>query len=245
MLAESQLKAILCKQGLTNIDKLLIILAVNPEHPKTIKEISSLAVNAGASPIMKLNISAYLGKAKGFAIRTPKGWELTDDGKAHVASLISMHRTALHPAKPLVTNLRSMLPKMSGDVCTFMEETIACLEGRHFRASVVLSWVGAVSVLQDYVIANQLTAFNVEATRRDPKWKTVKIKDDFGNMKESTFLDILEYISIIGGGGKKELKNCLDLRNSCGHPSSLKIGENRVAAHIETLILNVFTKFTP
>lgn len=62
-------------------------------------------------------------------------------------------------------------------------------------------------------------------------------------MKESIFLDILESISVIGNDVKKELKKCLDLRNSCGHPNSLVIGENRVAAHVEILILNVFSKF--
>jgi hypothetical protein len=29
----------------------------------------------------------------------------------------------------------------------------------------------------------------------------------------------------------------------CGHPNSLKIGEHAVAAHVEVLILNVFSKF--
>jgi hypothetical protein len=158
--------------------------------------------------------------------------------------LASKHLSAASPAKPLLTNLRSLLPKLTGtDVRAFMEETIACLEGRHFRAAVVLSWVGAVSVLQEYVLAKHLGAFNSEATRRDPKWKSVKVKDDFGNMKESTFLDILEHISVIGKSVKKELKNCLDFRNDCGHPNSLIIGDNRVAAHIESLLLNIFTKF--
>jgi len=42
---------------------------------------------------------------------------------------------------------------------------------------------------------------------------------------------------------RQELEGCLKLRNGCGHPNSLKLGENKVAAHLETLILNVFAKF--
>jgi hypothetical protein len=43
---------------------------------------------------------------------------------------------------------------------------------------------------------------------------------------------------------KEELQNCLKLRNACGHPSSLKVGASRVAAHIEILIQNVFAQFS-
>jgi hypothetical protein len=245
LLSEGQLKGILCKPGISKKDQLLITLAVGADRPKEIKAIGTLAVNAGAKTLSKVNVSLYLGRAKGLAIRTPQGWELTDDGKTHVRSLASKHLGAISPAKPLITNLRLLLPKLAGpDVRAFMEETIACLEGRHFRAAVVLSWVGAASVLQDHILAVHLAQFNTEATRRNPKWKAVKSKDDFGNMKESTFLDVLEYISVLGGNVKTELKNCLDLRNACGHPNSLAVGENRVAAHIESLILNVFTRFT-
>jgi hypothetical protein len=42
---------------------------------------------------------------------------------------------------------------------------------------------------------------------------------------------------------KDELEGCLKLRNTCGHPNSHKIGEHRVASHIETLMLNVFSQF--
>jgi len=39
------------------------------------------------------------------------------------------------------------------------------------------------------------------------------------------------------------LKTCLDLRNGCGHPNSLKVSVNKSAAHIETLLQNIFEKF--
>ena len=66
-------------------------------------------------------------------------------------------------------------------------------------------------------------------------------------MKESDFLDIIGSppLSILGQNTKEELKNnCLKLRNACGHPGSLAIGENKVAAHLEVLMLNIFSKFT-
>ena len=96
-----------------------------------------------------------------------------------------------------------------------------------------------------HIHANHLAAFNAEALRIDPKWKEAKTTDDLGRMKESDFLDRIAVapLSVIGKSVKKELKDCLDRRNGCGHPNSLKIGPNAVAHHIEILLLNVFQKF--
>jgi hypothetical protein len=45
--------------------------------------------------------------------------------------------------------------------------------------------------------------------------------------EETTFLQIAESISMLGKNVKQELEGCLRLRNSCGHPNSLKIGVNK------------------
>ena len=123
-----------------------------------------------------------------------------------------------------------------------------CYEAHLYRAAVVLSWVGAVRVLYDHVVAHHLPAFNAEATKRqNPKqpWKPAKNADDLARMKENDFLEILPVISVPGVGKnvKEQLQKGLQLRNSCGHPTSLQIGEHTVAAHLEILVLNVFSKF--
>lgn len=123
-----------------------------------------------------------------------------------------------------------MLPKLQNeDARAFLTEAIVCAEQSLFRAAVVLSWVGAMALLHDHVVANQLTAFNAEATRRDPKWKPAKNADDIGKMKEATFLEIAESLSVIGKNVKQDLEGCLKLRNGCGHPNSLK---DRDANHL-------------
>jgi hypothetical protein len=48
---------------------------------------------------------------------------------------------------------------------------------------------------------------------------------------------------MIGKNVKQELEACLKLRNACGHPNSLKIGSHKVAAHLETLALNVYATY--
>lgn len=62
-------------------------------------------------------------------------------------------------------------------------------------------------------------------------------------MGEFDLLQICQALGVIGKNVREELEVCLKLRNGCGHPNSLKVAESRVAAHIETLMQNVFEVF--
>ena len=149
-------------------------------------------------------------------------------------------------APKVAVTLRNTLPKIKDDnTRAFVEEAISCYENKLNRAAVVLSWVGAVSLLYQHVVDTKLAAFNTEAQRRNPKWKLATTTDDLARMDEYDFLQIAEGISVIGKSVKHELEGALKFRNGCGHPNSLKIGESRVSAHIETLVLNVFAPFAP
>ena len=242
MLPEAALKDLLHERGRTQIEALLLCLAVEAEQPKSVSQIKALAKNAGLRKVQNWNISGILSGSKGKALRTNAGWELGSAGKQQVAKIAG---TVADPIVPRVaSSLRSHLVKLKDpQTAAFVDEAVRCFEAKLYRAAVVLSWVGAVSLLYGHVIKNELSAFNTEAKRRNTKWKDAKKSDDLTRMKESDFLDVLEAISVIGKSIKQELKVCLRLRNGCGHPSSLRIAEHKVASHIEILILNVFAQF--
>jgi len=242
LLPSDSLKDILHRPGLSKADRLLFCLAVDVKKPKSVQEIKSLCIQGGLNKAKKWNISQMLGRSKGYAVRTPDGWELTSDGKIHVSTL------AGPLIKPVVTkvasSLRTHLSKIANaQTAAFVEEAILCFESGYKRAAAVLSWAGAVSLLYDHVIKSELQAFNTEAKKRFPKWKAAKKESGLAKMREYDFLQVLEAISVIGKNEKEELEQCLKFRNACGHPSTLKIGETRVASHIETLILNVYSQF--
>lgn len=242
MLDIAILKNLLHQPGFTNIDKLLLCMAFDVNTPKSVLSIKNLAKKAGFRLVDKWNVSSLLSGSKGLAIRTDDGWELTESGKEKVTQLAGGAISGVTPK--IASSLRSHLSTISNhDTVTFLEEAIRCYETKLYRSAVVLSWVGATSLLYDYVVAHKLVEFNVEATKRDPKWKVAKNNDDLANLKEHTFLQLLYSISMIGKSVKDELEGCLKFRNGCGHPNSLKIGESRVSGHIETLMLNVFSKF--
>ncbi len=242
MIDPSRLKDLLSKQEYSRLDKVLLCLAVDDTEAKQVKEIRELAVSSGLRAAKNWNISATLASANGLAVRTEQGWELTSDGRKRITEIAGPYASSTIPV--VASQLRQYLPSISQiESKEFIEEAIECYEEKHLRAAVVLSWVGAISMLHKHVVDHRLSDFNKEASRRDAKWKQAKSTDGLGRMKEYDFLNVIEALSIIGKNAKQELEGCLKLRNSCGHPNSLKIGESRVAAHMEILLLNVFAVF--
>ncbi len=243
MLDKNSLKDILHQPGLTKTDKLILCLAVDNDSPKGIKTILEIARSGGLGANQFTNVSALLSASGGKAVQTGSGWELTAAGAAHVRKFAG-HLLLSTPPK-VATTLRADLTKIKApQTASFVEEAIRCFETKLYRAAVVLSWVGAVSVLYHHVLDHRLVEFNTAALKRFAKWKDAKTADDLALMQEKDFLQILQDISVIGKSVKQELEKRLELRNGCGHPNSLAIGENTVSAHIETLILNVFSKFS-
>lgn len=241
MLDAKAVKQIAHEGELTQTTRLLLCLAVG-DQPKAVADIVKIGKQAGIAGIQKWNISSLLSASKGKAIRTTDGWELTAAGKAEIEPLAG---PLLAPA-PLraAVSLRSHLASLKNpDTRAFVEQAISCLEHKLFRAAVVLSWVGAVAVLYDHVITNELATFNAQAPKHVQKWKVAKTADDLALMPEHDFLQVLHAISVVGKSVKQELEARLKLRNGCGHPNSLALSENMVSAHIEALTLNVFAKF--
>lgn len=227
-------------------DRLLVLLALNPSESVSVAEIKTRGRQAGWPGVTKLNVSLALSRSKGLAIRTDSGWELADAGRERVAKLmvgLPGNKVILDTSK----SLRAHMAKVTDPLTRgFVEEAVVCFEAKQFRAAVVFTWAGAIALLHKHVFDNYLVPFNTEALRRDPKWKVAKHQDDLGRMGEHDFLNVCEAISVPGLGNnvKQLLQNsCLKLRNTCGHPNSAQIAENSAAAHIEKLILNVFTKF--
>ena len=242
MISDLDLKNILASNVLKQKDKVLAVLAFNSNSPKKVTKIKEIATNAGLRKINSWNVSKILSSTRGLAIPTPQGWELTENGKVHIRNVI--------PGTPAVSavanSLRAYLKTISNrNYYAFIEDAIKCYEYKLYKPAIVFSWAGAISILQHYVLTNKLSEFNAEGLRRDPKFKAIKTIDDFGKIKEHDFLNFLESIHILGKNTKQLLQNTyLTNRNTCGHPNSTQVGENVVTAHIEFLMLNVYSKFS-
>lgn len=242
MFDREAIKELLARADITNRDKLLACLALDPLAPHKVGDIRTLAFTCGLRAASKWNISSYLTKAKALVIRTAAGWELTTSGRAHIAAVAGPLLPSVSTL--VVSGLRKQFSSITNDATrAFVDEAVKCLEAKLCRSAIITSWVGAISVLYDVVVTLHLPAFNSEASKCDSKWRPAKNADDLSRMKEFEFLRTLTAISVIGKNVKDELEVCLKLRNGCGHPNSLVVGEHKASAHVETLIQNVFSKF--
>ena len=243
MLTLEQLKRATHRKGITKTDAALLCVATAGGKASSTAIVRKLAIEAGVKGAKKINFSAHLASAEDKVFKAADGWELTDTGRQYVAGLAAQGLSA-SPAASEAQALRALLPKLKNDDAReFLTEAVVCAEQSLFRAAVVLSWVGAMALLYERAVAKHLPSLNAEAVLRDAKWKAAKTTDDLGRMKEATFLEVAQSVGMFGKNVRQELEGCLKLRNSCGHPTSLKIGANKVAAHLETLALNVYAVF--
>jgi hypothetical protein len=244
LLTPEQLKAVVHRKGLTKTDTCLLCVATGGGVAVPTAAAKRYAIEAGVKGAKNWNFGAFLSSAEDKVFKAPAGWELTGTGRGHVATLAA-GSLSTSPAAAEAQTLRAILPKLKNpDARGFLTEAIVCAEQSLFRAAIVLSWVGAMALLHDEVMSKHLASFNTEAAKRDAKWKSAKSADDLGKMNEATFLEIAQAIGLVGKNVKQELDTSLKLRNGCGHPNSLKVGPNKVAAHIETLALNVYAVFS-
>jgi hypothetical protein len=225
----------------TDRQKLLLCLANLGPGTFSVAQVKEQAHLLGFSRANRINVSAELNRSNGKAFHTPTGWELNP---TELAAFQLEFGPNDGPLVKSASTLRKHLAQLiSVESKTFVEEAIGCVEHKFHRAAVVLSWVGALHVLQAAVLSTHQSAFNAEALRRQPKWRAATNPEDISQMKEVDFLDVLSSIGFLDANVKKSLKSCLDLRNSCGHPNTLKIDDHVVSSHVEILSLNVFSKY--
>ncbi len=151
------------------------------------------------------------------------------------------------PGKTKVSSdLRNLLPKVKEkESRNFLEEAIKCYEFSCSRATVVMVWLLVIDTLYEHTINKKLLIFN-NALKKHGKYAkkvTIKTKDDFSDIKDYDFIEILKVGKIIDKNIKKILNNQLDFRNLCAHPNSIIIRESKVIAFVEDLIENVIVRF--
>jgi hypothetical protein len=240
-LGREELKHRISVPDLSRTDQLLLILLADDGKPKPVRSIIDIGKEIGLRSIERWNVSDILRKSDSLALLVPGGWEVSHAGVKYLSDRGLIGET--HVSQPAIS-LRKLLPKISNErIREFATEAVSCYEISSYRASTVLCWMGAVGVLQEYVFQHKLSELNAELLRRNPKHKAISALDQISEIKEDTFLDLLQAISVIGKSVKDELKARLKLRNGCGHPNSLSVGALAAAAHLESLINNVFSVF--
>lgn len=237
----TELRDALTRKDISKTDKYLLILG-HHDGPVTNADIKAIAKENGWKDGAKSAPSAFLSASK-HALLLPKGWTLTGPGRASLEDRALILKIGV--LTPVTQTLEKyILDLHDPDKARFVEEAIACVRNKSFRAAIVLTWVGALYLMYAYVLREKLAEFNAEVYRRYPKSKPASTVDDLASMvKEAEFLNVLEHINAITKAEGKELAGCLDRRNTAGHPNSHTFTEVGVGNHIETLITSVYRRY--
>ena len=139
---------------------------------------------------------------------------------------------------------------------SFIKDAEACYKHELHRPAILMSWMGAIRILQQNVIDKKfLGDFNQEGSRRveesnkkkekhgEPteEWKRIRQLNGFTKISEDEFLEIICGIDMIDVAVKNKLKDCLKSRNNCCHPNQLDVDNSESKTHLIALIKNVFS----
>lgn len=223
-------------------EKALFILSC-VSSPASTGSIRDYGLSLGLREISKWNLSEVLRRQAPFCARFPDGWVLTPEGERELAGLGYLNRS------PLVSKTRLDLENHVNQIQdparrNFAHEAVSCFNGGLNRACVVLSWVGAIWILQHHIVNNYLQQFNAAgSTRFKSAFKNIITMQHFSRMQESDILQICEDIGLLDKSMKNQLVERLNFRNACGHPNMIVVDDHGVAHHVEFLLNNVYKKF--
>lgn len=201
----------------------------------------SLSAAYGELDLVKpKNLSDILSKMlyRGLIVRYGAGYRLSKAAADKISALSG------NIALTTVSDKLQRLPMLvKGTESEFLKEAINCLRVKAWRASIIITWILTINHLQDYVLSTSLSEFN-NALSRNTKYSrlTIRTVNDFENMKESDFIEVLRSAGIISNDQRKILDEKLGTRNSCAHPSEIVITESKVTSFLEDLVYNVLTR---
>lgn len=151
----------------------------------------------------------------------------------------------------VVAQTSSVLRQLEGRVASdpersFLSETIDCFEIGANRAAILMCWLLTIDHLHNHVLSNHLMIFNAELAKNKDKrvrCQAVTSIDDFSDIPEGKFIELLRAAKIISNDVRKILDAKLGIRNSSAHPSSVAIKRSKVVDFIEDLTENVLLKY--
>jgi hypothetical protein len=193
------------------------------------------------------NTSAAL--SKGLSGSSPKfvkaggGYRLNRLHRDELGRELGQDR-AVHQTSRDLRSLEAKFP--AGSEKGFLAETINCFEAGANRATIVMCWILVIDHLYDYVLRDHLNSFNAElakVTDKRVKVSRVQNRDDFGDIPENKFIELLRAAGIISNDVRKILEEKLGTRNSSAHPSGISIKPTKVVEFVDDLVENVILKY--
>ncbi|NTV45426.1 MAG: hypothetical protein HGB11_02630, partial [Chlorobiales bacterium] len=176
-------------------------------------------------------------------------WRLTKTGKKEVEKAIKPS-SILEEAKKKVTIATAGI--IDEKEKNYIEESLKCLEANALRGAVIMAWIATmhnISVkIENFSDSNfpnvkGLIIFLNTLKQTKPNSKPVKDSKELREKHEDyEILEICYKMRIFDKSQWKRLKEALDLRNDCGHPTDYIPKEHKVNSFLEDIIEIVLSK---
>jgi hypothetical protein len=183
-------------------------------------------------------------------VKDEKSFSLSRDGLVEVedylATVTGKHGLPENLRTTVLPYLRKIALRVTDEnKRRFLAEAISCLGAEATRASIVMVWILTIDHLYDYVLKHKLIEFNNALQAKGGKYSriVIKEKDDFEELKESEFIEVLRGSGAITNDVRKILDEKLGVRNSSAHPSGITIHPTKVINFVEDLVDNVVVKY--
>lgn len=192
------------------------------------------------------NVSAALSKGLGGAqkfVKVDGGYRLHRNHRDELAKRLKHIRNDSQTSREL-RKLELQFP--AGTEKAFLTEAIDCFEAGANRATIVMSWILTLDHLYDFVLQHHISEFNAElakVTDKRVKVQQIRSRDDFTEIPENKFIELLRAAGIISNDVRKILDEKLGTRNSSAHPSSIAIKPSKVVEFVDDLIENIVLKY--
>lgn len=177
-------------------------------------------------------------------VKVKGGYRLHRSFKAEISSKLGPERIQTKTSIEL-RDLEKQIP--DGPKKEFLKETIDCFEVGANRATIVMCWQLVIDHLNELVLQKHLKEFNGKlALVNDKRVKVseVKTRDDFGDIPEGKFIELLRSAGIINNDVRKMLDEKLGIRNTAAHASTVVIRAAKATSFVEDLIENIILKFS-
>lgn len=156
------------------------------------------------------------------------------------------HRVNNEPKKIQVSKqLTDLVSKVKdSQEKAFLVEAVNCHRVEAYRATIIMVWILAIDHLQKYIFGQKLNDFNT-ALAKNPDKKVQKIidYDDFSDLPEVKFIEVMRSTSIISNDVRKILDEKLGIRNSAAHPSNIVFTGHKTTEFALDIINNILLKY--
>ncbi len=196
------------------------------------------------------NIPAYLsrhskgqkGKRATF-LKSSSGYQLERTRETQLGATLQTD-----PARTQASDaLGALLPTLvDREEKAFLQEAIDCYGIDARRALIVMVWILTMHHLAQFVLKHKLVEFNTalaKVTDKRVKVTSVAAVDDFSDIPEGIFIEILRSAKIVSNDVRKILDVKLGIRNTSAHPSAVLIAQVKTTDFIIDLTQNVILKY--